>query len=213
MQKVASPCYKCNGKGFLSFCAISRTWRCFACCGTGEPTGKRPPKIAEKIELPEAERCTIKQLDEIARLVVKTGSEMRMGVLAGVPEVQAMDDWRYEMSHQQASSIIEYGQRIRGSNIRNHPFRIHEDLQRWTDAALESDLHELVMRFRWLCAKELHASNAYSYATLECWRGKAYAAIRSAGLANEREAERSDFAARIAPARMRTRPTMFDPRL
>ena len=112
MHKVMFPCYKCNGKGFLSFCAHIDNGRCFACGGTGKLSGKRLPKIAEKIELPEAERCTIKQLDEIARLAVKTGSEMRMAVLAGVPETQAMDDWRYEMSRQQASSIIEYGRRI-----------------------------------------------------------------------------------------------------
>ena len=106
------PCYKCNGEGFLSFCAHIDNGRCFACNGAGKLSGKRLTKLAEKIELPEAERCTNRQLAEIARLAAKTGSETRMAVLAGVPEAQAMDDWRYEMSRQQAGKIIEYGRRI-----------------------------------------------------------------------------------------------------
>ena len=36
--------------------------------------------------------------------------------------------------------------------MRTLPSRILEDLQRWTDAAEEPDLLELVTRFRWLCA-------------------------------------------------------------
>ena len=63
--------------------------------------------------------------------------------------------------------------------MHNLPSRIREDLQRWTDAAEEPDLLELVTRFRWLCA-ELQAGNASSHATLEGWRSKADIAIRSA---------------------------------
>jgi hypothetical protein len=72
--------------------------------------------------------------------------------------------------------------------MHNLPSRILEDLQRWTDGAVDSDLLELAMRFRWLCA-ELQAGNAFSYATLEGWRSKADAAIRRAGSAGERGAE------------------------
>ena len=75
------PCYKCNGKGFLSFCAHIDNGRCFACGGAGKLSGKRLPKIAQKIELPEAERCTNRQLAEIARLAAKTGSEHRRHAL------------------------------------------------------------------------------------------------------------------------------------
>jgi hypothetical protein len=71
--------------------------------------------------------------------------------------------------------------------MRTLPSRILEDLQRWTDAAEESELLELAMRFRWVCA-ELQAGNAFSYATLEAWRSKADAAIRGARSASERGA-------------------------
>ncbi|MCW5676266.1 MAG: hypothetical protein KIT15_16955 [Xanthobacteraceae bacterium] len=109
-------CPKCNGAGVVSFKHIA-DGRCFLCQGSGKMVATKAnlAKAAKmgavsRVELPEQERCTIKQLAEISRLAsVRRTDDTRLAISAGVPEVQAMDDWRYQLSRKQASKIIEYG--------------------------------------------------------------------------------------------------------
>lgn len=109
-------CPKCNGTGQVSFKHIA-DGRCFLCQGSGKMVATKASLakaakmgLAPRNDLPEAERCTMKQLAEITRIAVaKRTNETKLAVAAGVPEVNAMDDWRYELSRKQASRIIEYG--------------------------------------------------------------------------------------------------------
>lgn len=115
MTLATFKCPKCNGTGEVSFKHIA-DGRCFLCAGSGKLVATKAALakaaamgLAPKNELPEAERCTIKQLAEISRLatVLRT-SDSRLAEKAGV-QTGWMDDWRYQMSRKQASQIIEYG--------------------------------------------------------------------------------------------------------
>lgn len=102
-------CPKCNGRGILTFCAHIDNGRCFTCSGTGKITqAKRGPVLGALEALPEAIRCTRKQLAEITRLAIVRGtSEMRLAEAAGVVEAHGWDQWDLQMSRKQASAIIE----------------------------------------------------------------------------------------------------------
>jgi hypothetical protein len=116
MTRAFFDCPKCNGSGQVSFKHVANG-RCFLCQGSGKLASTKEALakaaalgIAPRNDLPEAERCTLKQLHEITRLAVsKRTSESRLAVEAGVPEVNGMDNWRYELSRKQASRIIEHG--------------------------------------------------------------------------------------------------------
>lgn len=115
MTLATFSCPKCNGTGRVSFKHIAKG-RCFLCAGNGKlVTTKANLEKCSKLgltprnELPEAERCTIKQLAEISRIAAKCRtSDARLAEQAGV-RTGWMDDWRYQMSSREASRIIEYG--------------------------------------------------------------------------------------------------------
>lgn len=115
MTLATFKCPKCNGTGKVWATHIA-DGRCFLCGGNGKlVTTKANLARCAKLglmprnELPEAERCTIKQLAEISRLAHKFGSDQRLATAAGFPETAGMDDWRYELSRKAASKIIEFG--------------------------------------------------------------------------------------------------------
>lgn len=102
-------CPKCNGRGTLTFCTHIENGRCFTCSGTGKVTqAKRGPVVGALEALPEAIRCTDKQMREITRLAIAhSTSEMRLAEAAGVVEAHGWDRWELQMSRKQASTIIE----------------------------------------------------------------------------------------------------------
>jgi hypothetical protein len=115
MTLATFTCPKCNGTGQVSFKHIA-DGRCFLCAGNGtmvttQASLDRCAKLglAPRNEVPEAERCTTKQLAEISRLAcVHRTSDARLAEKAGV-QTGWMDDWRYQMSRREASRIIEHG--------------------------------------------------------------------------------------------------------
>lgn len=115
MTLATLKCPKCNGTGEVSFRHIA-DGRCFLCSGSGKLDASKASLarcaklgLMPRNELPESDRCTLKQLAEISRLAYKFGSDQRLATAAGVPETAGMDDWRYELSRKAASKIIEFG--------------------------------------------------------------------------------------------------------